>query len=266
MSEEEAGAAALPTLLLAVLSPPGTGVRTRQAAKRQEFECEGFADDMERTRDRDGMLRRRLIDLEREMKDIRDRLGTLEREVDILKTEKDVWKNAYNDLHKQDVFHKIIVPSITKHQITELKTTPHNVKALILLDNAPAHPAKEDLVSRDGRIRCMFLPANTTSIIQPMDQGVIQAVKMRYRRHFMQEILCVTLTGEEGDTRAQRTIANLKRYNLKTAIYNLENAWKQVPPSTTANAWNPLLRGHEDMREVFEGFDREVREVKEGPG
>ncbi|XP_050705146.1 tigger transposable element-derived protein 7-like [Eriocheir sinensis] len=166
----------------------------------------------------------------------------------------------------KDVFHKIIVPSITKHQITELKTTPHNVKALILLDNAPAHPAKEDLVSRDGRIRCMFLPANTTSIIQPMDQGVIQAVKMRYRRHFMQEILCVTLTGEEGDTRAQRTIANLKRYNLKTAIYNLENAWKQVPPSTLANAWNPLLRGHEDMREVFEGFDREVREVKEGPG
>ncbi len=99
----------------------------------------------------------------------------------------------------KDVFHKIIVPSITKHQITELKMTPHNVKALILLDNAPAHPAKEDLVSQDGRICCMFLPANTTSIIQPMDQGVIQAVKMCYRWHFLQEILCVTLEGKEEE-------------------------------------------------------------------
>lgn len=47
------------------------------------------------------MLRRRLIDLEKEMKDMRDRMGMLEREVDVLKTEKEVWKNLYNDLHKQ---------------------------------------------------------------------------------------------------------------------------------------------------------------------
>lgn len=130
----------------------------------------------------------------------------------------------------KDMFHKIIVPSITKHLITELKTTPHNMKALILLDNAPANPAKEDLVSLDGRIRCMFLPASTTSIIQPMDQGAIQVVKIRYCQHFLQEVLCVSLKGEEGDTRAQRTIANLKGYNLKTVIYNLKKAWRQVPP------------------------------------
>lgn len=64
----------------------------------------------------------------------------------------------------------------------------------------------------------------------------------------------------------QKTIANLKRYDLKTVIYNLEKAWKQVPPSTLTNAWNPLLQVHEDMREVFGRFDQGAREVNEALG
>ena len=163
----------------------------------------------------------------------------------------------------KDVFHKHIVPAITNHQIKELRSSPHNVRALILLDNAPAHPAKEDLISRDGRIRCMFLPANTTSVLQPMDQGVIQATKMRYRRLFMNEVLVVVATEEDEveDKRAMRTLENLKRYNLKTAIFNLDQAWRQLPPSALANAWNPLLKGIEEMREVFEGFEAEVQHI-----
>ncbi len=47
------------------------------------------------------MLRRRLIDLEREMRAMGERVGNLEREVDVLKVEKEAWKNAYNDLHEQ---------------------------------------------------------------------------------------------------------------------------------------------------------------------
>ena len=39
-------------------------------------------------------------------------------------------------------------------------------KALLLLDNAPAHPAAEKLQSQDGKVVTMFLPANTTSILQ----------------------------------------------------------------------------------------------------
>ena len=48
-------------------------------------------------------------------------------------------------------------------------------KALLLLDNAPAHPPVEKLNSENGRVVTMFLPANTTSIIQPMDQGILEA-------------------------------------------------------------------------------------------
>ena len=55
------------------------------------------------------------------------------------------------------------------------------VKALLLLDNAPAHPSDKSLVAHNGRIRVLYLPANTTSIIQPMDQGVIVSAKRMYR-------------------------------------------------------------------------------------
>ncbi|XP_025410373.1 jerky protein homolog-like [Sipha flava] len=44
-------------------------------------------------------------------------------------------------------------------------------KALLLLDNCPGHPSAEELRSDDGNIFAMFLPPNTTALIQPMDQN-----------------------------------------------------------------------------------------------
>ena len=41
------------------------------------------------------------------------------------------------------------------------------LKAVLLVDNAKVHPA--DLAV--GDIRCIYLPPNTASIIQPCDQG-----------------------------------------------------------------------------------------------
>ena len=53
-------------------------------------------------------------------------------------------------------------------------------KALLLLDNAPSHPGTDALVSEN--IRAKFLPPNTTSLVQPMDQGVLESFKRRYNR------------------------------------------------------------------------------------
>ena len=75
----------------------------------------------------------------------------------------------------EDWFQHHLVPEIRKYQEQSLKIPPEDVQALVLLDNAPAHPTTDVLRSRDGRITCMFLPKNTTSLIQPMDQGVISA-------------------------------------------------------------------------------------------
>ena len=62
-------------------------------------------------------------------------------------------------------------------------------RALLLLDNAPSHPDVEMLSSDDGQISCLFLPPNTTSILQPMDQGILQTIKQSYKRDLLMRML-----------------------------------------------------------------------------
>jgi hypothetical protein len=60
-------------------------------------------------------------------------------------------------------------------------------RILILLDNAPGHPAS--IADVDENINVMFLPPNTSSLIQPMDQGVTATFKSYYlRRTFIQMV------------------------------------------------------------------------------
>ena len=58
----------------------------------------------------------------------------------------------------------------------KLKEKDLQPKALLLLDNCAAHP-EDELGSDDGLIVAKFLPPNVTSSIQPMDQGVFEAMK-----------------------------------------------------------------------------------------
>lgn len=61
-------------------------------------------------------------------------------------------------------------------------------KIALFIDNCPAHPQIDNLKA----INLVFLPPNTTSKTQPMDQGVIRSTKTHYRsgcvRKFIQAI------------------------------------------------------------------------------
>jgi hypothetical protein len=50
-----------------------------------------------------------------------------------------------------------------------------------MLDNAPCHP-KECQVTN---VKVVFLPPNTSSKLQPFDQGIIQSFKLFYRRRIL---------------------------------------------------------------------------------
>ena len=54
----------------------------------------------------------------------------------------------------------------------------------IVIDNFPAHPYIENLKT----IKLFFLPPNTTSITQPIDQGVIRSLKAKYRINVVRKI------------------------------------------------------------------------------
>jgi len=70
-------------------------------------------------------------------------------------------------------FHDKFVPYV-KNFCLDMKM---EYKVLLLIDNAPAHPSCDKITSRDGKVTTMFLPPNTTSILQALDQGLLEGIK-----------------------------------------------------------------------------------------
>ena len=93
-------------------------------------------------------------------------------------TEKSAWINS--EIFT-DWLHGKVVPAVKKH-LSQISLT---VKALLLLDNAQSHPNETALQSSDKCIKVIFLPPNTTALIQPMDQGVLESLKCRYRESLL---------------------------------------------------------------------------------
>ena len=58
----------------------------------------------------------------------------------------------------EDWFFNHFVLEVRQYQEDVLHIAPEDVKAVLLLDNAPAHPHADKLISQDGRIRAVFLP------------------------------------------------------------------------------------------------------------
>ena len=155
-------------------------------------------------------------------------------------------RNAWMD---SDIFKKWFeaefVPAVTKH----LKDKGLEPKALLLMDNAPSHPSGTVLVSKDKKITMMFLPANTTALIQPMDQGVLEAMKRRYRKSLLRKLLMV-------DGEGQSMVTFVKTINIKHVVYMVADAWEDIPSSTLCKSWYKLLATVPSPGSLPEGSDQ----------
>ena len=121
-------------------------------------------------------------------------------------------KNAwFNSAIFSNWFSNHSVPAVRIYQEEVLKISSNEVRAILILDNAPPHPSEDILSSGEGKIKVLFIPPNTTSIQQPMDQVVISAVKRHHIRCYLDEVVVVI---EDGlvDNRGEHTLANIKRY------------------------------------------------------
>ncbi|XP_047027976.1 tigger transposable element-derived protein 4-like [Helicoverpa zea] len=75
--------------------------------------------------------------------------------------------------------------TLFEEEVRKWDTDLKGRKILLLVDNCPAHP----FISNLQNIELAFLPPNTTSVLQPMDQSVIKSLKGHYRRKLLMELV-----------------------------------------------------------------------------
>lgn len=73
-----------------------------------------------------------------------------------------------------DWFHPCFIPEVRKYLAS--KGLPF--KVLSILDKVPGHPEPHEFNTEGVEVDC--LPPNTTSLIQPLDQGVRKTSKAYY--------------------------------------------------------------------------------------
>ena len=95
---------------------------------------------------------------------------------------------------------------------------------MLLLANGPSHPNAEFLVSEE----CFFLPANTTSILHPMVQNVLQNIKTLYRR----DLLFEEKSDETGNPHVSY-INFTKSLSIKDAVLTVPKYWDEVYAKAT---------------------------------
>lgn len=97
-------------------------------------------------------------------------------------------------------------------------------KIVLLIDNCGAHTSFPKLQN----IEIAFFPANCTSILQPLDMGIIKCFKGYYRKRLVDSIL-VNFENKVEDP--------FKAVNVKEACDNIAGSWWEVTEKTIRNCW-----------------------------
>ena len=154
------------------------------------------------------------------------------------------------------------------HELKEYCTSqglPFHI--LMALDSDPNHPHVLWDLHRD--IKFIFLPPNTTSLLQPIDQGVIGM----FRAHYLQKVWCalslkcdVSLDELEKAAQApEKTEVEIQKDVVRrhwwtcTAhdlIWHVRDAWMEVTESCIRGAWKKLCL---EFAVDFGGFDLSKR-------
>ena len=103
----------------------------------------------------------------------------------------------------------------------------------LVLDNAPCHP-KISL----SNIKLEFLPPNTTSHTQPLDQGIIANMKSHYRHLYTLGYLCPAMEAGKRPS-----------YTLYDALQVIDQAWSMVTPRTITRCFRRAGFKHPDVTE-----------------
>ena len=127
-------------------------------------------------------------------------------------------------------------------------------KIVLIIDNYLAHPNVDNLKA----IQLAFLPPNTTSKTQPMDQGVIRALKAFYRTNVVRRQIKYV---DEGKTTPKINILQAMRMLVKSwdaiSINNVKNCFRK-----TGISQDTQVESTNEEDDPFKLFQQNVDELK----
>ena len=124
----------------------------------------------------------------------------------------------------------------------------------LLMDNAGCPP--EELISKFSNIKIIFLPANTTSALQPLDLGVIQTFKMYYHKRFLRYVVSKI---DECDLATDV----VKSVSVLVALRWVVLAWNEVKSETITKCFRKAGVLNDTLDVV--GLDRAGADGSEDP-
>nr|CCA23138.1 PREDICTED: similar to tigger transposable element derived 4 putative [Albugo laibachii Nc14] len=126
---------------------------------------------------------------------------------------------------------------------------------LVLLENVSSHRVTAPL----SNVTAQMLPPNTTSFLQPQDEGFIQSfkskleqMKTRYIVGKLDELL--DKVPEPGNENVETQIDSLYNVDVLQAMQWAKEAWKTVTSTTVSNCWRHTKIIDDDVYELVESI------------
>ena len=101
-------------------------------------------------------------------------------------------------------------------------------------------------------IDLIFLPPNAISVTQPMDQGVIQSLKVEYRTKVIRKYINAIVSHKE-----------LPNIRILDAVIMLEQAWSTLPSITIINCFRKAGISRKSQQDSTQGTDDPFAQLAE---
>ncbi|XP_070600019.1 tigger transposable element-derived protein 1-like [Erythrolamprus reginae] len=144
-----------------------------------------------------------------------------------------------------DWFVKCFLPQVKEY--CWQKGIPFRI--LLLLSKSPGHPP--DVDSLHPYVKVVYLPPNTSMLLQPMNQGAIAT----FKTYYLHEVFAKALATMEDES------INLsefwKSYNILDCLENIVAAWQDVGVKCMQGVWKKCLKCFAALGDNLEDFDQD---------
>ena len=129
----------------------------------------------------------------------------------------------------------------------DVKFQKENRKITLIIVNCPVRPIIADL----SNVKLIFLPPNTRSVSQSMDQGVIKCLKAFYRRRLVNLMIKRLEQGQD-----------LSKISILRALQLLVASWNDVTKITIVNCFGKAKISAKDQVNAAEDSDDPFKELE----